>query len=276
MLSRMPVVEFPAVPASQPFLFCAFLPFLPFLREGAGALVDLVLPAACASCGSTGSRWCPACAEDLDRQRFPGGRWAPPSPCPPGLPPVRAAGRYAGALRAAIVAYKDEGRPDLGGVLAPLLTEAMGPWAGVPGLVLVPAPSSLRAVRARGESTTRVLAERAARSARAGAASPGWTPEVVAGLRVVRRVRDQARLHSAQRAANLAGAYAVPTRLRPWPGGHPVLLVDDVVTTGATLAEGARALREAGAHVVGAAVVAATSRRREGIVDGSHRRASGS
>lgn len=84
---------------------------------------------------------------------------------------------------------------------------------------------------------------------------------MVSGLRHARRVDDQARLDSAARAANLAGAFAVRAGDAAYLRGRPVLLVDDVVTTGATLAEGARAARAVGAHVLGAAVVAATSRR---------------
>ena len=63
------------------------------------------------------------------------------------------------------------------------------------------------------------------------------------------------------RAANLAGSLSVPGRLVALVAGRPVVIVDDVVTTGATLTEAARALRAAGAEVVAAASVAATSRR---------------
>ena len=90
-------------------------------------------------------------------------------------------------------------------------------------------------------------------------------------LRMSRVARDQAGLGAAQRAANLAGAVRVG---RPLPAylsrvvpatadvaGRWVVLVDDVVTTGATLTESTRALTDAGAVVLGAAVVAATPRR---------------
>jgi predicted amidophosphoribosyltransferase len=72
-----------------------------------------------------------------------------------------------------------------------------------------------------------------------------------------RAVADQAGLTSAQRAAYLRGAL----RAVGAPG-LPVVVVDDVVTTGATLVEAARALGAQGHQVLGAAVVAATSRHR--------------
>ena len=71
-----------------------------------------------------------------------------------------------------------------------------------------------------------------------------------------RRVADQSGLDAAGRSANLAGALRASSDL----SGVPVVVVDDVVTTGATLVEAARALRDAGALVRGAAVVAATQR----------------
>ena len=80
-------------------------------------------------------------------------------------------------------------------------------------------------------------------------------------LRHRRRVADQAALTTAERHANLAGSLWVPSRLRPLVGAKSVILVDDVVTTGATLGEGARALREAGAGEVLAATIAGTTRR---------------
>ena len=73
---------------------------------------------------------------------------------------------------------------------------------------------------------------------------------------------DQAHLDRGARAANLAGAMVVREAVCPVVQGAVCVLADDVVTTGATLAEGARALREAGAGHVVAVTVAATPRRR--------------
>ncbi|MEP6797352.1 MAG: phosphoribosyltransferase family protein, partial [Lapillicoccus sp.] len=72
---------------------------------------------------------------------------------------------------------------------------------------------------------------------------------------------DQAGLGQEARARNLAGAYAVRSARTPGLVGRRVVLVDDVMTTGATLVEAARALRAAGAVVEAAVTLAATARR---------------
>ncbi len=216
------------------------------------AVVALVLPVRCAGCGREDVPWCPDCAADLQTQRY-AARPARPDPCPCGLPPVLAAGRYAGALRAAIVALKDGGRGELRPVLAPVLAEALAPLVE-PGVIVVPVPSSGRARRDRGERPVHLLVEQAV----AGLDRP---VPVRAALRVTRRVADQAGLRAGQRHANLTGAHQVPAGWRSWLAGRPVVLADDVLTTGATLVEAARAVTAAGAVVVGAAVVAATERR---------------
>jgi predicted amidophosphoribosyltransferase len=85
--------------------------------------------------------------------------------------------------------------------------------------------------------------------------------QVVPALRHRRAVADSAGLTSAQRAANLAGAFAVRPGYPRLLAGRRVVVVDDLVTTGVTLAECADALRGAGADVVAVATVAATARR---------------
>ena len=80
-------------------------------------------------------------------------------------------------------------------------------------------------------------------------------------LMVRRRVADQAGLDHVQRADNLERAMQVQPRWRASIHGVATLLVDDVLTTGATLMEAARALSAGGASHVAAATVAATQRR---------------
>jgi hypothetical protein len=124
---------------------------------------------------------------------------------------------------------------------------------GQPGERRGPVPSARAAVRERGFDATWALARGAARLLRRQ--TPVRTGRL---LHHARSVRDQAGLSAAQRATNLQGAFRV-TSAAPCP---PLIVVDDVVTTGSSLTEAARALREAGHHVLGAATVAATQRDR--------------
>lgn len=247
-------------------------------------LADLVMARECACCTAVGARLCPACRSDLDGQRYAVPRLVRPVPAPTGLPQVVASGRYAGALRAAIVAFKDQGRADLATLLVPLLAGALqtilgpegGQWSaesGRPGLrsagfhrvLVVPMPSSRAATRTRGDRPVLRLAKRATRDVGSARASPGLpSVHVVPALTTRRRVADQARLGAEDRARNLAGAYAVTHRHTALVRAHPVVLVDDVVTTGATLAEAARAVRAVGGEAIAAAVIAATERRYAG------------
>jgi predicted amidophosphoribosyltransferase len=212
------------------------------LRACAAALLDLVLPGSCGGCGAPGPGWCGACAAVL----------GPPLwPRPPGCPPVVAVGRYRGPLRTAVLAYKERGRRDLAGPLALLLAsalvEVLVEVSDVGECWLVPAPSRPAAARARGGDHVVRLCRRLARG------DPRL--HVAPALRLGRRAHDSVGLDAAQRAANLAGRLRVRPAGLP-PPGSPVVVVDDVVTTGATL----RTCRAALAHErceVAAAVVLA-------------------
>jgi predicted amidophosphoribosyltransferase len=197
----------------------------------AAALADFVLPRYCVACGRPGQALCAGCVPaGLVRLHAAG-------------LPVVAAAPYAGAVRTALIAYKERGRRDLAAALAELLARAV---AGAPGGVLVPVPCAGRVARARGGDHVLRLALLAG-------------GPVAAPLLLTRGVHDSAGLGSRERAANLHGAMTAEPPARP---GTPALVVDDIVTTGATLREAARALESAGWTAPGAAVVAATARRR--------------
>lgn len=237
-------------------------------------LLDLVLPLECGACRVPGTRWCPSCDAALAATGFPGGpRRAEPHPGPAGLPPTHAWGAYAGPLRPALTAWKDEGRTDLDLVLRPLLASAVRAAISASAsagevCLLVSAPSSRRSRRRRGEIPLERLVSGIDRGegvtspvSVAGGGLAGAVARPVPGVLVqCRPVADQSGLGTTQRAANLQGALRVPPRFEPVVRGRRCVVVDDVVTTGATLSECARALLRADARQVTAATIAATER----------------
>jgi predicted amidophosphoribosyltransferase len=169
----------------------------------------------------------------------------------PGVVPVVAAGRYEGPLRNAILAYKERGRRDLGVAMAEMLEESVRMLADVASfsagrLVLVPVPSSRQAARARGGAHMVRLARRVA-----GRTELALAPDA---LELNRVVLDSAGLNSRARTQNMRGALRAAAR----PVDAVAIVVDDIITSGATLTECVRALRASGWPVAGAAVVAAT------------------
>ncbi|MFH7600071.1 ComF family protein [Streptomyces racemochromogenes] len=221
-------------------------------------LAGLVLPADCAGCGAARSLLCGACREVLD-----GAGAGPVRPARGGaggaLPPVFAAARYEGPVRAVVLAHKERGALPLAGPLGGALAAAVsaaraaGGGGGAGELALVPVPSARRTLRARGHDPARRLALAASRRLR-GAGEPARVAPV---LRLRRQVADQAGLGARERRENLAGALEVcPDGVRLAAGAR-IVVVDDVVTTGATLAEAARALGASGLWAQAAAVVAA-------------------
>jgi predicted amidophosphoribosyltransferase len=209
-------------------------------------LLDLVLPRSCAGCGASGAALCASCGNLLDGAAIGLVR---PTPCPAGLPPVAAFLAYEGPAQQLLLAHKEHGQLGLTRPLAGALATAVRVLRPGGEVLLCPVPSSRRAVRQRGHDHAMRLATGAADRLGGGAVARRL-------LGQARALADQSGLTTAQRAANLAGALVAVTA-----PGPPVVVIDDVITTGATLVEATRALRAAGHEVLGAAVVAATTRR---------------
>lgn len=202
------------------------------------AAADLLLGACCPACGAPGWSLCGRCRGVLDGT-------APQRITRAGVGPrLISAHDYRPVLSGLIPRYKDDGAWQLAGWLGGRLAVAVAALEPGPETVLVPVPSLPSAVRSRGlDHMGRLTAVAAARLALRSAA-----------LLRRRSGADQRGLGRLGRRANMLGAM-VP---RPPRHGPPagVILCDDVVTTGSTLAEATRVLRKAGIEVRGAAVIA--------------------
>jgi predicted amidophosphoribosyltransferase len=207
-------------------------------------MLDLVLPLECGGCGAPSTRWCPTCARELAVK--------PDEPhlitprLDPGVP-VFSLGRYAGARRDAIVAVKEHGRADLITPLAGALHFGlmnMLTWRVIDTpLCVVPAPTRRSAARRRGGDPVTRMALAAV------AGYPGIT--VTQALRMRAFVRDSVGLSSTDRQRNIAGRVKAAK-----PVAGDVLVVDDIVTTGATAGESIRVLQTFGARIVAVLAVA--------------------
>jgi predicted amidophosphoribosyltransferase len=215
-------------------------------REIAG----LVLPADCAGCGHPRTELCERCrgllggASSVRRVR--------PVPEPAGLPPVYAAGRYGDEVRAVLLAHKERGVLGLARPLGTALAAAVRPLGVAGTVLLVPVPSARRAVARRGHDAT----ARMARAAAAVLRQQGTPARAVTVLRQRRAVDDQSGLDAAGRLANLSGAVEAAGGCVALLAAAPVVLVDDLMTTGTSLSVAAGAVTVAGGRVAGAAVVA--------------------
>lgn len=187
-------------------------------------VLELLFPPQCGACGEIGSGFCGRCAAE-----------ASPFERREGVLLVRGFGRYSGALRAAVLALKD-GRRDV----ARALGERLG--ARLPaGARLVPVPTTAIRRRVRGLDGVVEVARVAAST------SGGFVCEVLR-----QSVGDAQRGRTRTARLSARGRFLCEERF----SGEPLVLVDDVCTTGATLTDCADALRGAGASVQEALVVA--------------------
>jgi predicted amidophosphoribosyltransferase len=212
----------------------------PLARTIGVEVLSLLLAATCAGCDRPETLLCDACRQGIGPapvvRRTPGGLL------------VRAAMPFEGIAARCIRRLKDDGETMLARPLGAALGEVLGgvieaqPASDGP-VRLVPIPTSRSAFRRRGYRVPDLLIRRA-----------GSVPDRLLMLRG--RRTDQRGLGAASRAENVRGSM----RSRPVTGSGAVVLVDDVVTTGATFDEAARTLGDAGVRVVAAVALAATPR----------------
>jgi ComF family protein len=206
------------------------------------ALLDVLLPPACPGCGREGAAVCADCLPYLARRRDePAGvPLGLASSQPRGLVQLEWCCSYSGVARAALAALKYDGELRLVDVLAEQMA-ARWARAGIGGDVLVPVPVHAARLRQRGFDQAELLARAVGRQLRLPVATV---------LERATRTAAQHSLGRRARVANVGGAFAVTATAASQVSGKWVVLVDDVVTTGATFSGCAAALYAAGAYAV--------------------------
>ena len=196
------------------------------------SLLDFVFPAACIVCGTKPKPLCASCIPKPSMISVPGFGF-----------PVLAALPHQGAIEKIIAGYKDQQLISLEAPLANMVTLLLGraDLANVSAIV-TPARNS-KNFRKRGFDPANRLVKRAVREFS--------TSMEIHSLRSTRKLEDQRRLSKAERETNVANSMRLAAKLR-----GPVLLFDDVLTTGSTVQEMARACRDAGVEVAACCVLA--------------------
>ena len=251
-------------------------------------LVALLVPVDCVCCGVEDTVLCRHCAKrvrQLCRKPFRAEQESPALVDVDGTVKlgVVAAGPYRDELSQSLLSFKRLGQWRLAEVLAPCLGNAVRLAIGdQPGFCVVPVPSSGRAFRSRGFSPVHVLLrcmKRRGMLSRCPALDAlEKTGNLLENQRLAASCKDlvgigvrtllgkegkdgstgQKGLGRGERARRVRGSMRVRPRYREKIRGQRCLIVDDVLTTGATLAEAARAVSAAGGIVCGAVVLAAT------------------
>lgn len=211
-------------------------------------LLNLFLQSNCPLCQrSTSDDLCQYCARQLQscNHKDPSCLWLKPIP-------VFGWGMYGGSLKRAIAVMKYENQPQIARPLGQYLAQA---WLlNLPyherQLIVVPIPLHPSKQKQRGYNQAALIAQ--------SFCQVTGLKLKQNGLQRVRETKAQFGLSATERQNNLAQAFAVAPELRDRHRNTPVLLVDDIYTTGATASSAVQTLRQCGITVLGLAAVATT------------------
>lgn len=234
-------------------------PWMKVVRSGLRQVTDLLLPPLCLSCRTPladHAQLCGACWSEIDFIRpplcehlgipmpfDPGGPIlsAAATARPPNYDAARGVAHYDGTMRRLIHVLKYKDRQDALPLFSEWLQQIAAPMVG-PRTVLVPVPLSRMRLLSRRYNQAALLANAL------GKALPA--PVRLTALRRVKRTRTQVGLSPDERRVNVQGAFHVPERRRLAIEGYDVMLIDDLITSGATIEACTRALKSAGAQRV--------------------------
>ncbi|TXG83507.1 MAG: ComF family protein [Sphingomonadales bacterium] len=236
------------------------------LQSAARGALDLVLPPLCLACREQvrdpgtfcarcwgqlrflGAPCCAQCGAPFPHEVAPGLRCAACLASPPPYAAARACWRYGDAAAAAIVAFKHADRTEHAQALARHMLRVGAELLEPPDSVLAPVPLHWRRLWRRGYNQAALLA-----TALAGMSG---RPAVLDALVRKRATPSQQGLNRQARARNVARAFVVNPARRKRLAGTTVVLIDDVLTTGATVDACCRALLGAGVRDVRVLTVA--------------------
>lgn len=228
-----------------------------YLKSFGDFLLNLFFPITCYGCEKSGTYLCEKCFKTIKFQERQSKTFNLKQE---NLKEVFIAGDYENKLLAKlIIAFKYEGQKNIGADLGKFLNFF---WDGrikiirledkdlalrLENSLIIPLPLTKARKKERGFNQAEILAEILAKE---------FSYQIFLGLKRKGRKKHQAKLNEKQRLKNISGQFFVPEKERNFLSGSDIILIDDVITTGATLNEAAKILKEAGAKEVFALVLA--------------------
>jgi len=217
------------------------------MRKAFYPLLDLVYPKRCPGCHLPSASICESCKSFWQKQTI--SITLRKNQVSDLL--VVSVAQYRDEVRAVLLAYKEDGEREAGKVLTEALLQARRGISNYSVCTFVPIPSNPKSVRRRGRDFMLDLCNQVAIQS---------GDKVLSIIKVNRDVQDQSKLSEKERSQNLVGAFDCAPKNLKLLAKFPIILVDDLLTTGATLREAQRALRQRGVIPIGAITAAHTAR----------------